>query len=394
MQLALVTETFPPEVNGVAMTLENLRVGLTRRGHALQIIRPAGSGEKPHQPLSVKHALHLPMRGCRIPGYPELRIGFPARRFLRKHWTNERPDWVHVATEGPLGRSAIKAARDLGLPVTSGFHTRFHSYTKHYAGIPLGGIVWRYLRHLHNQTLMTFAPTRKLCDELMQKGLHNARVLGRGVDGNLFGSHHRDATLRKSWGIDNEHTPVILYVGRLAAEKNLALAISAFHAFRESSPQARMVLVGSGPLEDKLRKTHPDLIFAGVQKDLSLARHYASADWFFFPSLTETYGNVVTEAMTSGLAVLAFDYAAAHEHIVDGENGWLTPFGDHALFIEKAKALATIEQGPLSVVRAAAANKAKAFSWDGVVERWLDDLTMLGAPISSHNSTHYTANHG
>jgi glycosyltransferase involved in cell wall biosynthesis len=282
----------------------------------------------------------------------------------------------------------------LDLPVTSGFHTRFHSYTKHYAGIPLGGIVWRYLRHLHNQTLTTFAPTRELCDELMQKGLRNARVLGRGVDGNLFGSHHRDVALRKSWGIDNEQTPVVLYVGRLAAEKNLELAISAFHAFRQTSPQARMVLVGSGPLEDKLRKAHPELIFVGVQKGLELARHYASADWFFFPSLTETYGNVVTEAMTSGLAVLAFDYAAAREHIVDGKNGWVTPFGDHSLFIEKAKTLATIENDSLSVVRVAAADKAKAFSWDGVVDRWLDDLIMLGAPIPSRDSTHYTANHG
>jgi glycosyltransferase involved in cell wall biosynthesis len=394
MQLALVTETFPPEVNGVAMTLENLRAGLTRRGHDLEIIRPARSLETPHKGIQIGESLHLPMLGCRIPGYPELRLGFPARRFLRKRWAKQKPDWVHVATEGPLGRSAIQAANDLGLPVTSGFHTRFHSYSKHYAGIPLGGLVWRYLRRVHNQTRMTFAPTQELCDELNQKGLRNSRVLGRGVDGKLFSPAHRDADLRQSWGAPDEQTPVILYVGRLAAEKNLKLAVSAFHAFRKNSPQARMVLVGSGPLEATLRKAHPELIFAGVQKGEELTRHYASADWFFFPSLTETYGNVVTEAMTSGLAVLAFDYAAAREHIVDGENGWITPFGDHPLFIEKAAELATVQADQLSAIRTAAATKAKAFSWDGVVDRWLDDLATLGAPIPFRQSTNTTAGHG
>lgn len=391
MQLALVTETFPPEVNGVAMTLENLCSGLTQRGHDLTIIRPARSKEVPRRLITIGESQHLPMRGCRIPGYPELRLGFPARRFLRTYWTQTRPDWVHVATEGPLGRSAVKAANDLGLPVTSGFHTRFHSYTKHYAGIPLGSLVWRYLRNLHNQTRMTFAPTQELCNELNQLGLRNARVLSRGVNGSLFRPSQRDNTLREAWGIADPSTPVVLYVGRIAPEKNMELAIAAFQAFQQKCPQARMVIVGSGPLEAELRKKHPQLIFCGVHKGDSLARHYASADWFFFTSMTETYGNVVTEAMASGLAVLAFDYAAAREHIVDGKNGWLSPFGDASLFLEKASALATFDPHQLSEIRNAAAIKGGTLSWDRVVERWIQDLSDLGAPIFEPNPTELAA---
>ena len=169
MKLAIVTETFPPEINGVAMTFGVIASELGRRGHSVAVYRPWRSDltESDH----TSDYRQVPVPGLPIPGYPLLRLGLPAGSGLGAPGRADRPDLVHVATEGPLGISAIKAARSLGIPVTSSFHTNFHAYTRHYRIPLLRDMALGWLRYVHNLTRRTFAPTTDMCDELSARAL-------------------------------------------------------------------------------------------------------------------------------------------------------------------------------------------------------------------------------
>ncbi len=361
--IAFVTETFPPEVNGVAMTVGRLVGGLRERGHRVSVIRPRqGKAD-----AGSEHELALP--GLPLPGYPGLRFGLPAGRRLARQWRHSRPDLVHVVTEGPLGWSAVNTARRMGIPVTSGFHTNFDRYSVHYGLGWMRPAVAAYLRTLHRRTRATMVPTAALAADLAGEGLHGVRVVGRGVDAELFDPARRDEVLRASWGVRTGEGPVCLYVGRLAPEKNLALIERAFAAIQVWHPQARMLWVGGGPSAKQLAADHPEHHFAGMRTGEDLAAHYASADLFLFPSLTETYGNVVAEAMASGLPVLAYRSAAAAELIVDGVNGRLVAPGDEEGFRRAALDMLAAADGFPAMGQAARQTMA-THHWGSVVERF------------------------
>jgi glycosyltransferase involved in cell wall biosynthesis len=362
LDIAFVTETFPPEINGVAMTVGRLVGGLRARGHRVRIVRPRqgkadGGGE---------HELALP--GLPLPGYAGLRFGLPAGRRLHREWKKSRPDLVHVVTEGPLGWSAVNAARRLGIPVTSGFHTNFDRYSMHYGLGWMRPAVAAYLRTLHRRTRATMVPTAALAADLAGEGVNGVRVVGRGVDAELFDPLRRSQELRFHWEASDEG-PVCLYVGRLAPEKNLALVERTFAAIQVWHPQARMVWVGDGPSAKRLADEHPEHHFAGTRIGEDLAAHYASADLFLFPSLTETYGNVVAEAMASALPVLAYRSAAAAELIVDGINGRLVAPGDEDGFKRAALDLLT-DTAALPDMGRAARQTMTTHHWGAVVERF------------------------
>ena len=331
MRIGIVSETYPPEINGVALTVHSLAAGLAARGHSVDLIRPRQ--QQPHQDEPGIDVLSV--RGGALPRYPGLRFGLPAARTLRQHWTQQRPDAVYVATEGPLGWSAMRTAKSMGIALSSGFHTRFDSYADHYGVGLLTPLVRSYLRRFHQRAAATLVPTEALADELHAMGVGNARLLRRAVDTQLFHPRYRDEALRTSWGVDAA-TPVVLYVGRIAAEKNLTVAVQAFRAIQQRVPQARYVWVGDGPERAALQTANPDFIFAGVQRGDALARHYASADLFPFSSLSETFGNVILEALAAGLPVVAFAEGAAREHLIDGVNGYCIASGNSAAFIEAA----------------------------------------------------------
>jgi glycosyltransferase involved in cell wall biosynthesis len=362
LRIAVVTETFPPEVNGVAMTLGHLVQGLRDRGHRVTVVRPLQDEDRSGV------AGDILVKGLPIPGYPGLRFGLPAGRRLSRHWRCERPDLVHVVTEGPLGWSAVYAAHRLGIPVTSGFHTNFDHYSAHYGLGWLRPALGAYLRALHRRTRRTLVPTEALAAELAGAGVGGVRVVGRGVNTDLFHPDRRSGELRATWGVEAGQL-ACLFVGRLAPEKNLDLATRAFSAIAATRPGARMVWVGDGPSRAGLEKLSPDHRFAGIRTGEDLAAHYASADLFLFPSLTETYGNVVAEAMASGLPVLAYRSAAAAELISNGSNGMAVSPGDEKAFIGAAVALAA-DFWRFPALGAAARATIQPRSWDRVVERF------------------------
>lgn len=362
LRIALVTETYPPEINGVAMSVKHFADGLRERGHALQLVRPRQADDSERG-----QAHEILTRAVRIPRYPHLQMGLCSSRRLSNCWREQWPDVVHIATEGPLGFAALRAARKLGVPVSSSFHTNFHAYSRHYGIGWLQPSVLRYLRHFHNRADATMVPTQAMQIRLAHAGFERLHTVARGVDTQLFSPARRDAALRAEWGLDDD-TPAVLYVGRLAGEKRTDLAVRAFEALQARVPAATMIWVGDGPLRARLEASLPTHIFCGVKTGVALARHYASADVFIFPSMTETWGNVVPEAMASGLAVLAFDYAAAHENVRSGENGLLVPFGDEQAFVTGAVRLADSELA--RELGARAAQTARGIDWQVCVEHF------------------------
>lgn len=386
MRIAYVTETYPPEINGVALTAERIVRHLRSAGHAVRLLRPRRSGEAArHDEDEWRSA------GAPIPFYPELRFGWARPGGLRAQWRRDgaRPDLVHVVTPGPLGWAALRAARLEGIPTSADFRTNFHAYCEHYGMGWLEPLVFGHLRRLHGMADCNFVPTAELGAQLAGRGFERLHVLGRGVDARLFTPALRDAALRQGWRASPEHR-VMLYVGRLAAEKNVGLALQTFERLSARRPDLRMVVVGDGPLRARLERVHPRARFVGMQTGAALARHYASADVFLFPSLTETFGNVTLEALASGLAVAAFDTGAAAAHVRDGTSGCLTP-PCHGLaaadaFLNAAtRALdASDPGGPLRREARLAAERA---DWQGVLrgfEQQLCRVAQAGAATARH----------
>ncbi|MEN5102126.1 glycosyltransferase family 1 protein [Stenotrophomonas sp. TWI809] len=331
MRYAIVTETYPPEVNGVALTVQGLELGLRAAGHQVDLVRP-------RQPSDVEAVDGTVLvTGANLPRYPGLRFGLPAPSRLARQWQQQRPDAIYIATEGPLGWSALRTARRLGIPVATGFHTRFDEYLPDYGVAWLQAAALRWMRRFHNQADATLVPTQELQQFLGEQGFDRVRLLARAVDSSQFEPERRDPALREEWGIDGNGFAAI-YVGRIAPEKNLGLAVKAFRRLQQVRPKARFVFVGDGPSRAKLAHDNPDFIFCGVQRGDALARHFASGDLFLFPSRSETFGNVTLEAMASGLATVAFDYGAAREYLRTDESG--IAVNDDSEFVTAAVQLA------------------------------------------------------
>ena len=354
MRIEFVTDTFTPDINGVAMTLGRLREGLRQKGHRVHVIHTglnAGRGES--------QAAAVP-----LPGYPAVRVGLPKPFEFPTRWMARRPDVIYIATESLMGKSAMKAANALGIPVVSGFHTNFHDYMDRYRVGVLRPLAMSYLKRFHQRANLTVVPSREVADRLAAEGVPRVHVLGRGVDTGLFSPSMRSEVLRRVWGAEPD-VPVAVMVGRVAPEKNFDLAMAAFHRMRAEVPELRCVVVGDGPLRPKLEAAFPWVHFAGVQTGEELARYYASCDVLLFPSETETFGNVLLEGMASGLACVGYDYAAARSHVQHGVNGLKVAKGDEEAFI--AEALRSLRMGPSHELRIAARQSVESLGWDHIV---------------------------
>ncbi|MEM1209262.1 MAG: glycosyltransferase family 1 protein [Planctomycetota bacterium] len=398
MRVALVTETYPPEVNGVAITLQRMVRGLAARGHLVEVVRPyQGKQDRSIRSREDRtfedHGVteHV-VPGMPMPMYDGLHLGLPARNRLVRRWKFQRPDVVHIATEGFLGLTALWAAQRLELPVASSFHTNFQQYFKHYRFPGIEPVATQYLRWFHNKCGVTLTPSHTMVDRLTDLGFERVAWWPRGVDNREFSPHHRSDELRQSWGVAPDQ-PVALYVGRVAAEKNIPLTIAACDAAREKTPGLKLVIVGDGPMRAELEKSRPDIVFAGMRHGEDLAAHYASADLFIFASETETFGNVVTEAMASRLAIVAYDYAAPMMHITSGQSGVLLPLGDAEAFTDATVALAA-DPPRIEALRQGAVDDVSKHAWDRVVAAFDDTLVAVTQAHQAHTAADRAAANG
>jgi glycosyltransferase involved in cell wall biosynthesis len=290
MLIALVTDAWHPQVNGVVRTWTTMRQILSGWGHELIVISPEGSRTVP------------------APSEPELRLCIQPRRQLRRLLGDVVPDALHIATEGPLGLAARRMALRRGWRFTTSFHTMFPDYLQARMGIP-SYLPWRYMQWFHRPSQRVLVPTPTVRDTVARHGLKNLQVWSRGVDADRFAPGPRDA-------FGDLPRPIFLSVGRVAREKNL-------DAFLSLDLPGSKVVVGSGPDEQRLRRKFPKAVYTGMQSDYVLPKYYASADAFVFPSLTDTFGLVMLEAMACGTPVAAFRTDAPMAVIEDGATGFL-----------------------------------------------------------------------
>lgn len=359
LRIALVSETWFPQVNGVSRSLEKLVESLVGCGDTVRLFIPRYP--ESHLPDGVSA---VGFRAVPLPFYPEVRLPVATPAGVGRELDAFRPDVVHIATEGPLGWAALRASRRLGLPTVSSYHTSFAHYLRLYGAGWLEGAAWRYLRGFHNATAATFCPTPSIREQLLEKGFERVAVWSRGVDAVRFHPHKRDGELRRQLGL-HENAVVLACCGRLAAEKNLETLLAAFGRLPPSLP-VNLLLIGDGPLRPKLEAARePRVIFTGYRRGEELARLYACADLFVFPSLSDTFGNVLLEAMASGLPAVAFDVPGPRDVVLDGETGLLVgKIGAEPLAAAIAGLLA--DPARLGRMSAAARRHAAGQGWEAI----------------------------
>lgn len=313
MRIALISETFLPDVNGVTTTLCRLLEHLQSEGHQVLLFAPQGA------PEAYAGADIVPLGGMPLPLYPEVKLT-PPQFGITAHLRRFRPDLLHLVGPVVLGATVPYIARKLQLPLLSSYHTDFGAYSYHYGLGFLKDTVNFYLRWIHNHCRMTLCPSTATLHDLRTQGFRRLKVWGRGVDTARFHPDHRSQAWRESVGLRSGET-LLLYVGRLAREKRVELLVDALHDLEG----ARLVLVGDGPARAELqqRLEGRPVHFTGYLKGHDLATAYASADAFVFPSDTETFGQVVQEAMASGLAVVGARSGGTLDLVREGVTGHL-----------------------------------------------------------------------
>ncbi|OJW20293.1 MAG: glycosyl transferase family 1 [Planctomycetales bacterium 71-10] len=376
MRVTIVTETFPPQVNGVSRTLGELARRLEGRGDAVQVVYP-DYGDRPDRP----HACRV--RSISLPFYKELRLPLPPFGRVHRAVDAFRPDVIHVATEAFLGLSLLRHASRRSIPVVSSFHTNFDQYSAHYGVGWARSLIWRYLRWFHNRTRETYVPSRTTIAQLEAKGFERLVLWPRGVDCTFFRPDRpaRDA-VRAAFGWTPEDVAIV-YVGRIAPEKNIDYLADALAIVAERRPGVRILFVGDGPSREELEgRLGGVAAFAGYQVGDALADHYAAGDLFAFSSTTETFGNVVQEAMASGMPVVALRAGGVGEIVRDGETGTL--LDEDAPPDAFARALIRLADRTDERRRMAQAARAYAESqsWDAIMDALRDRYERVIAPTA------------
>lgn len=332
LKIAVVTETWPPELNGVSLSLLQICKGLQKLGHKILLVRPSQkqicSEFSPNRECLVN--------GQTIPKYAHMQFGWPQYGKVAKAFDEFQPDLVHIVTEGPLGLAVLQLSKNKKIPVSSGFHSAFHDFSRFYDLAFMVKPIQHYLKWFHNNTQLTCVPSQDSADAIRSFGVTcQVEVIKTGVDVEKFSPTFRSVQLRRQWDAC-ENTTVLLYVGRVSPEKEIQVLIDAYLKLKtQTTRRFKLVIVGDGPDYSRLvrQSKHTDIIFTGSLSGTNLAESFASADVFVFASQVETFGNVVLEAMASALPVVAYDYACAKQYL-DAETAWLAPLGEPATLVQ------------------------------------------------------------
>lgn len=332
MKILVATDAWHPQVNGVVRTLTMVAQAAPLHGVDFQFLTPES------------------FRTVAMPGYRDLRLALPAPARIARLIAQAAPDSIHIATEGPIGLLVRRYCRKHRLPFTTSFHTRFPDYVTARAPIPEGW-VWATLRWFHRASAAVLAATPALAGELRDRGFANVELWPRGVDTALFRPREVDLCLPK---------PVFLSVGRVAVEKNL-------EAFLDLDLPGTKVIVGDGPARERLADAYPHAVFLGQLQGEALAKVYAAADVFVFPSRTDTFGLVLLEALASGLPVAAFPVAGPRDVIGTAPVGVLS---------EDLRAACL---GALEIPRQSCVGFAAGYTWEACARAFVDQMVDIRA---------------
>ncbi len=372
LRLAVFSDTYPPQVNGVSRTLERLIGAVSARGGTARVF----TVDDPHA-TPLPHVQRYPSRP--FWAYDQLRLAWPSQKHVRSALTAFAPTLVHAATEFGVGIAGRRAALALGVPLVSSYHTSFSAYAKFYHLGVLARPGWRFMRWFHNAGLRTYCPTQAIVNEVATHGFTHTAVWSRGVDTARFAPSFRSTTFRQEIGATTD-TLVLTYVGRLAQEKGLDVAMQALRIVdRERPGRMRFVAVGDGPYQAAVRQLAPTRSYLpGALHGDALSTAYASGDVFLFPSTTDTLGNVLLEAMASGMPIVGADVGPTREQ-VSTDRGWLVTPGSAAAFADALIALID-NRTPIHVAREQALRFAATKSWSGVWNALIGDYLTLHRP--------------
>ncbi|GAB4431255.1 MAG: glycosyltransferase family 1 protein [Anaerolineae bacterium] len=375
MRIVFFTETFLPKIDGIVNTLCHLFDYLARQGHQTLLFAPEGS------PARYAQTKVIGLPGLPFPLYPELKLVSPAldvtvpiRAF--------QPDLIHVVNPFLLGVSGIRAAKKLEIPLVASYHTDIPGFAKRWGFGMLYDPFVMYLRRLHNQADLNLCPTRVVQQQLIEQGFERVKIWSRGVDTRLFHPVRRSQAWRERLGAANSNTPLLLYVGRLSPEKRVDWLRPVLAAL----PEAHLAIVGDGPARPELERLFAGTAatFTGYLRHEELANAYAAADVFTFPAANETLGNVVLEAMASGLPVVAARSGGVLDHVVEGKTGLLfEPESVDDLISQTTK---LYRNKFLAGALGSAGRKAVEYrSWSAIFEVLLQDYSdVIYQPVPAH----------
>ncbi|WP_028545996.1 glycosyltransferase family 4 protein [Paenibacillus taiwanensis] len=386
MRVALLTDTYWPELNGAARTLKRWTQYLCKHHVPIRVIAPMSQ-----QPLAnewhVNRVFSIP-----VAVYPDCRFALPNPSWIGRQLDLFNPSIIHVATPFSLGLIGVRYARSRGIPLVASYHTHFDQYLKFYHLESLEMLLWKYMRWFHRDCQAVYAPSTYTMRMLEAQGWNRLHVWTRGVDAQLFKplASEEKRLRRVSLGMPIDRQ-IMLYVGRMAAEKSVDLLIEAYAALPAVHlSKSLLVLVGDGPERARLerqarlhqtQRLHGDgavldIRFVDFQAQDKLSLYYGIADWFVFPSASETFGNVILEAMSCGLPVITTQSGAAAELVISDATGWLVPPYDLEAFKDMLLR-AHVESSRSAVMGAAGRRSAERRSWEQVFGGMLDHYRQI-----------------
>lgn len=377
MKVAYFTESLYPLVDGVSRTLARLFATMEDRQVDFKIFSPfVPEGE-------VSWSTRVTRVGyIHFPPYPDYRVSIPFRRSIRRELAAFSPDLIHVVSPTPMGAWAQKLAKERDIPAVASFHTHFVSYFRYYGVAPLEPFGWSMLRRFYRGCRRVYAPSMSIVRELQARGIDNVELWSRGIDLGGFSPDHRDPELIHRAGAGPD-VPMLLLVSRLVKEKDLLDLVEVDRVLRARGLDFSFVFVGDGPLRAKLETALPHAHFVGHQSGSDLAGWYASADVFIFPSTTETLGNVVLEALASGLPSVVVDRGGPQDLINHGSNGFVAKANDPlsiAEYLERLLSDAALRQAMSREARSSASSR----DWGEINQKLLDSYR---AVLREHESS-------
>jgi len=360
MKIAIFTDTFLPQINGVTNTLSKMKEYMDQRNIEYMFMIPGDISEKEELQNIVS------FQSARFFLYPECRLTFPNYPEVSRQMDEFEPDLIHVATEFSLGMMGLKYARKNNIMVTASYHTDLPGYMDYYGFPFLKPAVWKFLLWFHSFSRLNFAPSKHTENQLKQKGMENVRVWGRGIDINKYSPEFYNKKVREDFAKMEEL--LLIYVGRIAPEKELDVLMDAAEILDRKNIPYKLLMVGDGPSRRMLEeKNLPNVKFSGYKSGNELQNLYSSSDIFVFTSRSETYGNVILEAMASGLPVVSVLEGGVKENLIDGYNGIACEPGSGQSFADGIEKFAKNESLRREMSQNAR-NHAKRMDWDTVFD--------------------------